>query len=245
MYNIRESLSLHSYQAIFFDRDGTLSRNSVQKATERDRAIGKIIGREDFCLTSEMYMDIFWRVMQQPGIKPVNTLVREDAFWRRWYQLILEDYEIEQDAKVFASELYERFCFYEMMEPFPETIRVLEVLKAQGFHLGVISDTFPSLEESLKAMGIAGYFESFTASSIVGVGKPHPKIFQVATQSLDVNPQRSIFVDDCKEEANGAREQGFTAFHLDRDYIQPSLRTWTIGSLEHLLEFLGITQVTS
>ena len=185
-------------------------------------------------------MQIFWRVMKQPGIRPVNTLAREDAFWKQWYQLILEDNGVKQNTAAIAAKLYERFCFYHMMELFPETVRVLEALKAQGFRLGVISDTFPSLEESLQAMGIACYFESFIASSLVGVGKPDPRIFQAATQSLGVTPDISIFVDDCKEEADGAREQGFTAFHLDREQTQPDFRNGVITNLEDVLEFLRI-----
>lgn len=185
-------------------------------------------------------MQFFWRVGDEPGIKRVNTLAREDAFWRKWYQLILEAHGFSGNSEATARHLYERFCFYEMMEPFPETVKVLKTLRAQGFRLGVISDTFPSLEESLKAMGIACYFESFTASSLVGFGKPHPEIFRAATQSLAVRPVDSIFVDDCKEEADGGREQGFTAFHMDRERIRPDFRNWTIGNLEHLLEFLKV-----
>jgi len=229
---------MKKYQAIFLDRDGTLSRGSPEKLKERDQAIGKIVGKEDFRLTNEVAMRFFWRVMDEPGIKPVNTLAREDVFWRKRYQLILEDCGVRKNSEAIASDLYEKFCFYKMMEPFPETTSVLKALKAQGFWLGVISDTFPSLEESLKAMGIACYFDSFTASSLVGAGKPHPKIFRAATQSLGVRPVDSIFVDDCKEEADGARQQGFTAFHLDRKRLQPDFSNWTIGNLEHLLEFL-------
>jgi HAD superfamily hydrolase (TIGR01509 family) len=200
--------------------------------------MGEIIGKDDFVLSHQRAMEFFWRVMDEPGIKPVNTLAREDAFWRKRYQLILEDYGVRKNSEAIACDLYERFCFYKMMEPFPETIKVLKALRAQGFRLGVISDTFPSLEESLKAMGIVSYFDSFTASSLVGAGKPHPKIFRAATQSLGVMPADSIFVDDCKEEADGAREQGFTAFYLERKRRKPDFGNWTIGNLEHLLEFL-------
>jgi len=228
------------YQAVFFDRDGTLSRNSPQKLKERDQAIGEIISKDGFCLSTEMNMQVFWRVMDQPGIKPVNTLAREDVFWRKWYQFILEDHGVRQNSQTIASDLYERFCFYKMMELFHETKSVLKTLKAQRFRLAVISDTFPSLEESLKAMGIVCYFESFTASALVGAGKPDCKIFQAATQSLGVSPLDSIFIDDCKEEADGAREQGFTAFHLNRECTQPDFRNWIIGNLEHLMEFLKV-----
>jgi HAD superfamily hydrolase (TIGR01509 family) len=227
------------FQAIFLDRVGTLSRNSPEKLRERNQALVEITGHGDLRRMAGWDMDVFWRVLEQPGIKPVNTVEREDAFWRKWYQLVLEDHGVPGDTEALAAGLYERFCFYRMMAPFPETVSVLEALKAQGYRMGVISDTFPSLEESLQALGIAHYFEAFTASSLVGAGKPDPRIFRAATDALGVTPQGSVFVDDCRKEADGAREQGFTAFHLDRRLTAPDYPSWTIGNLEHLLELLS------
>jgi putative hydrolase of the HAD superfamily len=231
---------LRSYRAIFLDRDGVLCRNSVEKAIERDRAIGDIIGRIDFNMTPEMDSRVFWRVMEQPGIRPVNTLAREEAFWRKWYQLILEDCGVGQNSEMLARRLHERFSPHEMMELYPETDKVLKALKVEGYRLGVISDTFPSLKASLEALGIACYFGSFTASSLVGAGKPDPRIFAAATRSLDVKPQDCILVDDHRKEADGAREQGFTAFRPNRERQQADFDSWTLGNLEHLLDFLKI-----
>lgn len=229
---------MRRYRAVFFDRDGTLSTHASRKAEERDRAIGRIIGEQDFRLTYELRMEVFSRVMDEPDIAPVNTLAREAAFWRRWYQIILKDHGVAKNVQALASELYDRYAFHRCMELFPETVGVLAFLKARGYRLGVISDTFPSLEESLKALGIAGSFDSFTASSIVGAGKPDPRILNAALESLGVRSGESIFVDDCKEEADGAREQGFTAFHLDRKRSAPDWAEWTIGNLGHVVEFL-------
>ena len=54
---------------------------------------------------------------------------------------------------------------------FPETVEVLEYFYKNGYKMGVISDTSPSLEYTLQQLGIAKYFTSFTASSLVGAGK--------------------------------------------------------------------------
>lgn len=226
------------YKAIFLDRDGTLSTQSPQKISERNRVIGEIIGKPDFHITTDMNERFFWRVMDLPGIRSVNTLAREGFFWKKWFQLILEDHGVKLNSEAFAADLYKQFPLHRMMVPYPETISVLDELKNQGYPMGVISDTFPSLEESLKAMGIAHYFQSFTASSLVGAGKPDPRIFRAATESLGVKAQDSIFVDDYKEEADGARNQGFISFHLVRELTEPDFANWTIGNLMHLLEFL-------
>jgi HAD superfamily hydrolase (TIGR01509 family) len=69
--------------------------------------------------------------------------------------------------------------------------------------MGVISDTSPSLELSLQQLGIADYFSSFTASSLVGAGKPSPIIFNAALASLGVSAAESLYVDDYDPKRTG------------------------------------------
>ena len=77
---------------------------------------------------------------------------------------------------------------------FPETREVLEYFRGRGYKMGVISDTSPSLEYTLEQLGIAKYFDSFTASP-VGAGKPSPVIYQAALDS-GVRAEESLYVDD-------------------------------------------------
>jgi FMN phosphatase YigB (HAD superfamily) len=102
--------------------------------------------------------------------------------------------------------------------------------------MGVISDTSPSLEYTLQQLGIAKYFQSFTASSLVGAGKPSPIIYNAALASLGVTAEESIYVDDYPPEADGARDLGFTAFLIDRKGGQDG--EWTIRSLKELISFV-------
>ncbi len=119
---------------------------------------------------------------------------------------------------------------------FPETIEVLEYFQGQSYKMGVISDTSPSLEYTLQQLGIAKYFTSFTASSLVGAGKPSPIIFNAALSAQGVTAQESLYVDDYKPEADGAREQGFTSFLVDRGGSESG--EWVIRSLEELIDFV-------
>lgn len=118
---------------------------------------------------------------------------------------------------------------------FPETIEVLEYFKNRGYKMGVISDTSPSLEYTLQQLGIAKYFTSFTASSLVGAGKPSPIIFNSALDAQGVTAEESLYVDDCKKEADGARVQGFTSFLIDRNSKRK--RKWMIANLKQLIDF--------
>lgn len=51
-----------------------------------------------------------------------------------------------------------------------------------------------------------------------------------------VSAQESIYVDDYKVEADGAREQGFTSFYIERS--GNNVDKWTINNLKQLIEFV-------
>ena len=103
--------------------------------------------------------------------------------------------------------------------PYPETVGVLEYFKGHGYKMGVISDTYPSLELTLRQLGLDKYFTSFTASSIIGLYKPSPVIFGAALAAQDVTAAESLYVDDCDEEAD-RRESAW----LHRIQPRPQLR---------------------
>ena len=135
-----------------------------------------------------------------------------------------------------ADMLVEKL-WYLKKHPYPETVEVLEYFKNKGYKLGVISDSAPSLEMTLLDCGLHKYFTSFTASSLVGAEKPNPIIFNTALMAQGVTAEESLYVDDYRPEAEGAREQGFTSFLLDRQGIEPE-DPFTIGNLRELVNFV-------
>lgn len=222
------------YKAIFFDRDGTLTYFDKQKENWRDNIISEWSGKS-FQLPYEKMMSLFR--LASEGKKPwYKTLDDEREFFLRFYRHLLIGegikYDIENRAELLFNELW---CNGDRVL-FAETIEVLEYFKNHGYKMGVISDTSPSLEYTLQQLGIAKYFTSFTASSLVGAGKPSPIIFNSALQAQGVSAQESIYVDDCKVEGDGAREQGFTSFYLDRKSNKAD--KWTINNLKQLIEFV-------
>ncbi|HOS92500.1 MAG TPA: HAD-IA family hydrolase [Armatimonadota bacterium] len=223
-------------RAVFLDRDDTISRVSPVQAQAMYRAIGEIVGVPDFSITNDDYTALFTRTMAVPGIAPVNTPEREEAFWLRWMQFIFEDHGLTEGAAELSAEVRRRFVFHTMMEPFPETREVLQALKDRGLKLGVISDTYPSLKASLESMGIAHYLDSIVASMVVGISKPDPRIFEIATNALGVKPQESVFVDDLQRNVDGARAAGMTAFRIDRS-AATDFSGGVIASLRDLIAF--------
>lgn len=169
------------YKAIFFDRDGTLTFFTREKEAWRNEIIEKWSGKP-FKLPYEKMMRLF--SLAGEGRKPwYRTVEDERAFFRRYYRhlLVCEGITDETDRK--AEMLFRELWCNGDRALFPEVTEVLQYFRRHGYRMGVISDTSPSLEYTLQQLGISCYFTSFTASSLVGSGKPDPAIYEAALRS--------------------------------------------------------------
>ena len=222
------------YKAIFFDRDGTLTYYNPDKISWKDKTIAGWSGR-DFELPYEKMMALF---QQASGGKTpwYRNVSEEKDFFLRYYGFLLRGEGVRQEVDSRAKILFDELWCNNDRLPYPETKEVLEYFCKKGYKMGVISDTLPSLEYTLHQLGLASFFTSFTASSLVGAGKPNPIIFNAALDAQGVTAAESVYVDDYHVEADGARELGFTAFLIDRTKKQSG--EWVIDSLNGLVEFM-------
>lgn len=222
------------YKAIFFDRDNTLTYFNPQKKAWRDETIATWSGKP-FALPYEKMMRLF--ELAAKGRDPwYRDLEDEREFFRRYYRHLLAGEGVQEDLGGRAELLFhELWCNNDRLV-YDEVPEVLEYFQARGYRMGIISDTSPSLEYTLQQLGIAKYFTSFTASSLVGAMKPSPIIFNAALRAQGVSAEESLYVDDYKPEADGAREQGFTAFLIDRSGTDKE--PWTITSLKQIVDYV-------
>ena len=85
------------------------------------------------------------------------------------------------------------------------TIPVLERLKSEGFRLGVISDTWPSVRNQLDFFQLSKYFDSLTFSYELGVFKPNTAMYEDALQKMALPADQTIFVDDMEQNLDAAK----------------------------------------
>lgn len=223
------------YKAIFFDRDGTLTMNDPGWEQLRNEMLNKWSG-QPFVFTQELFDRIFQKVMKGGySFVPYKNVEQELQFFTQWYKELFLELKITENISERVDYLMQRLWYIKKVL-YPETIEVLEYFKSKGYKMGVISDSPPSLEMTLKNINIHHYFTSFTASSLVGAGKPDSKIFNAALNSQGVTAYESIYVDDYDIEADGAREQGFTTFLIDR--TGKNKGKWTINSLKEIIDFV-------
>ena len=92
---------------------------------------------------------------------------------------------------------------------YPDAKHVLEVL-SKTYCLGIISDTWPSIELQLDKFGIRQYFSFFTYSFQLGVFKPDPKMFTDALGKCGCSAEETVFIDDVQKNVEGAALSGIT-----------------------------------
>lgn len=111
-------------------------------------------------------------------------------------------------------------------EPMVDAVRRA---RAAGIRTGLISNSWgdglaydPGLLEEL--------FDAVVISGEVGLHKPQPEIFLMAAEKIGVAPGACVFVDDLRENCDGAEAVGMTAI----------LHRGSAGTLPQLQELLGV-----
>lgn len=90
--------------------------------------------------------------------------------------------------------------------------------------LGVISNFYGNLPVILAQLGLASLFDLVVDSTLAGVRKPEPAIFELACRELGCRPEEVLHVGDSLEhDVRGARNAGLQAAWLSSAVAQPTM----------------------
>jgi putative hydrolase of the HAD superfamily len=128
----------------------------------------------------------------------------------------------------------DKFVFFDDVE------NGLIILK-QKYKLGILSDTWPSLERVFRNKGLRDYFSCFVMLSVHGITKSNPRLFRVALDELGVEPESVLFVDNSEANLTMAKRVGMLPVKICRykDKSMNKSRFPVIGSLDDLISLLG------
>jgi putative hydrolase of the HAD superfamily len=79
------------------------------------------------------------------------------------------------------------------------------------------------IAEDLPGQNFDAYFEAAYYSHLIGLRKPHPEVYRFVTDRHGLDPARTLFIDDNKDNVEGARQAGLLAFHLQGDLLKAPL----------------------
>lgn len=137
-------------------------------------------------------------------------------------------------VKIAKDTVYndEKFFFHE------DVFEIIPQL-SKNYKLGLVSDTWPSLERVFKNVGLRDYFSTFVMSSLIGVIKPNELMFNTALSELNIKPEEALFIDDNIKNIEGASKLGIQSILMIRDEnYKPDTEHLRINNLKDLMAFL-------
>jgi putative hydrolase of the HAD superfamily len=158
----------------------------------------------DFCRDKGLAEDAVLRMFREDpaalaDLRELETgRTEEHEFERRFAERLgLDD----------ATDLID--SMFRGMKPSEPMVAAVRAARAGGVHTGLVSNSWSTSHYDRDLL--AQLFDIAVISAEVGLHKPQPEIYLLASQRLRVEPGRCVFVDDLRENCEGAEAVGMTA----------------------------------
>jgi HAD superfamily hydrolase (TIGR01509 family) len=183
------------------------------------------------------------RVLTSP-VRPLEDLPAEllDTWYRRdldpelhraVYLGMLKLTGVSDDL---ADACYAQVLDTDCWEPYPDTRAALELLRAKGIPVAVVSNIAFDIRPAFDRIGVAGLVDEFVLSYVEGSMKPDAKIFRIACERLGVEPSDALMIGDSAEADGGAAALGAEVRIIEP--LPPAARP---DALLHALASVGIS----
>ena len=126
------------------------------------------------------------------------------------------EFEAECAAAGFAidaRELMERMAAES--KPRPAMLAAIRSLRAGGLRVAALTNNWPSEERDDGTRALRHHFDAFFESSVLGLQKPDPRIYQHACAALAISPAEAVFLDDIGRNLKAARALGMTTIKVE------------------------------
>lgn len=194
-------------KTVFFDVGNTLL------FPNRER-IHAPLAERGVAADSEHLRSLERRIKNEFDSLMINDGNHDHSFWSMFYAQLFADIGLNDDA--LRDQLVtgiRNSANWDQIRP--DTCDELRQI-ARRYRLGVISNADGRIEDVLRRCQIAECFLSITDSGLVGYEKPHPEIFRQALESLNAQPEESLYVGDMYSvDYLGATGAGMQAMLMD------------------------------
>ena len=165
-----------------------------------------------------------------PNSEALSNLWRQKQLEYTWLRALMpahvDFWKVTGDALDFAMEAYgltsqelrdDLMALYRSLDAYAEVPDCLSRLKDAGITTAILSNGEPEmLSDAIESAGIGKLLDACLSVEEVGVFKPHPKVYQLAVDRLEVEPGEICFVSTNAWDAAGAAHFGFSVCWLNR-----------------------------
>ena len=183
----------------------------------------------------------FWGTLVENGIHPspvnqVKFILRartsfrdfvvrfEEAMMTKEYsdlnesfQAVCDEFKIRQNPYI-VERLVGMWNKNELLaKPFFETVEVLEYLKKEGYKIGLISNTNPTIMRVIEKFDLHRHFDAEVFSYQEGLLKNNTEMFKRLLEKMELSEEDVVMVgDSIQTDIIGARNAGIRAILVDR-----------------------------
>jgi putative hydrolase of the HAD superfamily len=133
---------------------------------------------------------------------------------------------LAMDARVMMQRMSES------AEPRPTMLSAIGELRGAGFRVGALTNNWAHAENAQRSDGtraLRDRFDVFIESSVEGLRKPDPKIYELACERLEVTPKEVIFLDDIGGNLKPAKAMGMATIKVDEPDIALAALSRLVG----------------
>jgi HAD superfamily hydrolase (TIGR01509 family) len=232
-------------RAVFLDAGNTLLFPQVEKLAQDMEAAGFPISPEQFHQAEregkKKLDELLWPQIRE-GRVPRSS---NNIYWEYYLSALSGLLDGTEETRTAAIDrVIAGFRnIHTWSKVFPDTVPALKKLKAAGYYIAVISNSDGSVEGELDRAGLTDYLEFVIDSSVVGVEKPHPEIFQIALDRSGFKPGEAVYVGDIHPtDVGGAELAGLRGILIDWVGAYPQAECPRITSLSELSALLEQSQ---
>jgi epoxide hydrolase-like predicted phosphatase len=189
------------FRAVIFDLGGVVLDSPLHAIARYERAIGVPEGHINRVVVATGPEGAWSRLERGE--------VAMDAF--------LRDFDQEcADAghAISAAEMMARIG--ESSAPRPAMLGAIRRLRGHGLRVAALTNNWANEAPTRPAHAdLRDLFHVFVESSVVGLRKPDPRIYQHTCEALEVQPAESVFLDDIGRNLKSARALGMHTIKVE------------------------------
>lgn len=162
-------------------------------------------------------------VMQKRGFTPTPELFlkRLGTGHKRTVEIYKEEAGIDEDTDKIIKERLDLFYgpLWEELQLMDGVRELVEALHKRQIILGIATGghSEDKVIDILKRFNIYTYFSTVVSMKSVKKHKPHPDIFLLAAEKLEIHPSECLAVEDAPNGAKSAKSAGMLVYAVNKN----------------------------